>query len=130
MLYVQIGTAGAPKNLVDLNRWMRIFRRRRDPTGVSHNPETMPSSSANVDTLRVNDRDVVITNPGKVLFPQAGYTKLDVVNYYLAVADGALRGAARAIVPISSFAIPTASARNSFSRSARLKITRRGSRWF
>jgi len=56
---------------------------------VSHNPETMPSLS---DTLRINDRDVVITNPGKVLFPQTGYTKLDVVNYYLAVADGALRG--------------------------------------
>jgi bifunctional non-homologous end joining protein LigD len=52
----------------------------------------MPSSAANANTLRVDDRDVVITNPGKVLFPQAGYTKLDVVNYYLAVADGALRG--------------------------------------
>ena len=52
----------------------------------------MPSSAANADTLHVDDRDVVITNPGKVLFPQAGYTKLDVVNYYLAVADGALRG--------------------------------------
>ena len=29
----------------------------------------------------------------KVLFPEAGYTKLDLVNYYLAVAEGALRGA-------------------------------------
>jgi DNA ligase D-like protein (predicted polymerase) len=28
-----------------------------------------------------------------VLFPEAGYTKLDLVRYYLAVADGALRGA-------------------------------------
>jgi bifunctional non-homologous end joining protein LigD len=52
----------------------------------------MPSPSASASTLRVNDRDVVITNPDKVLFPQAGYTKLDVVNYYLAVADGAMRG--------------------------------------
>ena len=34
-----------------------------------------------------------ISNPGKVLFPEAGYTKLDLVNYYLAVAEGALRGA-------------------------------------
>ncbi len=42
--------------------------------------------------MRVDDRDVVVTNPGKVLFPQAGHTKLDVVNYYLAVAEGALRG--------------------------------------
>jgi len=35
---------------------------------------------------------VVITNPGKTFFPQAGYTKLDLVTYYVAVADGALRG--------------------------------------
>lgn len=38
-------------------------------------------------------REVTITNPRKVLFPAAGHTKLDLVNYYLAVADGALRGA-------------------------------------
>ncbi|HSP32728.1 MAG TPA: non-homologous end-joining DNA ligase [Thermoanaerobaculia bacterium] len=37
-------------------------------------------------------REVIITNPAKVFFPQAGYTKLDLVKYYLAVADGALRG--------------------------------------
>jgi DNA ligase D-like protein (predicted polymerase) len=39
-------------------------------------------------------RDVAVSNPGKVLFPDAGVTKLDLVRYYLAVADGALRGAA------------------------------------
>jgi DNA ligase D len=38
-------------------------------------------------------REVAVSNPGKVLFPQAGYTKLDLVQYYLTVADGALRGA-------------------------------------
>jgi bifunctional non-homologous end joining protein LigD len=38
-------------------------------------------------------REVAISNPRKVLFPQAGYTKLDLAKYYLAVADGALRGA-------------------------------------
>lgn len=43
-------------------------------------------------TLDVRGRDVTITNPGKVFFPQAGYTKLDLVNYYLAVGDGALLG--------------------------------------
>lgn len=37
-------------------------------------------------------REVTITNPEKVFFPKAGYTKLDLVRYYLAVADGALRG--------------------------------------
>ena len=43
--------------------------------------------------IEVSGREVSISNPGKVLFPEAGYTKLDLVNYYLAVADGALRGA-------------------------------------
>jgi bifunctional non-homologous end joining protein LigD len=45
------------------------------------------------ETVSAAGRDVSITNPHKVLFPQAGYTKLDLVRYYLAVADGALRGA-------------------------------------
>jgi len=42
--------------------------------------------------LRVGGRDVTVTNPGKVYFPERGYTKLDLVQYYLAVAEGALRG--------------------------------------
>ena len=42
--------------------------------------------------IEVAGREVTITNPEKVFFPKAGYTKLDLVNYYLAVADGALRG--------------------------------------
>src|SRR3989449_426915 len=37
--------------------------------------------------------EVTITNPYKVMFPQAGHTKLDVARYYLAVAGGALQGA-------------------------------------
>ena len=44
-------------------------------------------------TVSAGDREVTITNPAKVFFPRAGHTKLDVVRYYLAVADGALRGA-------------------------------------
>ena len=43
--------------------------------------------------LEVAGREVTVTNPGKVYFPEAGITKLDVVRYYLAVAEGALRGA-------------------------------------
>src|SRR5580765_1706774 len=38
-------------------------------------------------------REVTISNPDKILFPKPKYTKLDLVNYYLAVSDGALRGA-------------------------------------
>src|SRR5262245_62177752 len=45
------------------------------------------------EVVAVGGREVVITNPGKVLFPAAGHTKLDLARYYLAVADGALRGA-------------------------------------
>jgi bifunctional non-homologous end joining protein LigD len=42
-------------------------------------------------TLEVAGREIRITNPDKALFP-SGLTKLDLVNYYVAVADGALRG--------------------------------------
>jgi DNA ligase D-like protein (predicted polymerase) len=42
--------------------------------------------------LHVAGRDVVVTNPKKIFFPAAGHTKLDLVHYYLAVAEGALRG--------------------------------------
>jgi DNA ligase D-like protein (predicted polymerase) len=45
------------------------------------------------ELLDIDGREVSISNPRKVLFPEAGYTKLDVVQYYLAVAGGALRGA-------------------------------------
>jgi bifunctional non-homologous end joining protein LigD len=44
--------------------------------------------------LEVCGREVTVTNPNKIYFPDAKHTKLDVVNYYLAVADGAVRGIA------------------------------------
>jgi DNA ligase D len=43
--------------------------------------------------LRVAGREVPLTHPDKVLFPRPKYTKLDLANYYIAVAEGALRGA-------------------------------------
>jgi bifunctional non-homologous end joining protein LigD len=46
------------------------------------------------EILQVAGREVTVSNPDKVYFPQAGYTKLDLVRYYLAVADGALKAAA------------------------------------
>src|ERR1700736_6419447 len=49
---------------------------------------------AKTTVLEIEGRDVVITNPDKVFFSGTGHTKLDLVNYYLAVADGALRGVA------------------------------------
>jgi bifunctional non-homologous end joining protein LigD len=43
-------------------------------------------------TLDVGGHTVVVTNPSKVFFPESGYTKLDLVNYFIAVGEGALVG--------------------------------------
>ena len=42
--------------------------------------------------LSLSGREVTISNPSKVFFSRAGVTKLDMVRYYLSVADGALSG--------------------------------------
>jgi bifunctional non-homologous end joining protein LigD len=44
--------------------------------------------------IEVAGREVTVSNPHKVYFPRTGHTKLDLVRYYLAVAEGALRGVA------------------------------------
>jgi DNA ligase D-like protein (predicted polymerase) len=41
--------------------------------------------------IQVADRVVKITNPDKIYFPARQETKLDLVNYYLAVGDGIVR---------------------------------------
>lgn len=46
------------------------------------------------EVLQVAGREVTITNPDKVFFPKTGHTKLDLVRYYQAVAEGAVRGVA------------------------------------
>jgi len=46
------------------------------------------------ETIEVAGRTVTVSNPDKVYFPRTGHTKLDLVRYYLSVADGALRGVA------------------------------------
>jgi bifunctional non-homologous end joining protein LigD len=45
------------------------------------------------EIIEVAGRTVAVSNPQKVYFPRTGHTKLDLVRYYLAVADGALGGA-------------------------------------
>jgi bifunctional non-homologous end joining protein LigD len=40
----------------------------------------MPSSSER-ELLTVAGHEVAISNPQKILFPQAGYTKLDLARY-------------------------------------------------
>jgi DNA ligase D-like protein (predicted polymerase) len=45
------------------------------------------------ERIAVMGREISISNPHKVLFPKPKYTKIDLVRYYLDVAEGALRGA-------------------------------------
>jgi len=51
------------------------------------------AAAGKIEKLIVAGRELAISNPHKVLFPAPKYTKLDLVRYYIAVADGALRGA-------------------------------------
>jgi bifunctional non-homologous end joining protein LigD len=44
--------------------------------------------------VEVAGRSVPVSNPDKVYFPRSGHTKLDLIRYYLGVADGAVRGVA------------------------------------
>src|ERR1700721_1917428 len=53
--------------------------------------------------IEVGGREVAISNPQKVYFPGTGHTKLDLVRYYLAVADGALRGVAGRAMALKRF---------------------------
>ncbi|WP_406635320.1 non-homologous end-joining DNA ligase [Pseudarthrobacter quantipunctorum] len=53
----------------------------------------MSPSKTPAEILTIAGAEVRISSPDKVLFPKPGLTKLDLVKYYLAVADGALRGA-------------------------------------
>ncbi|HVV85522.1 MAG TPA: non-homologous end-joining DNA ligase, partial [Kofleriaceae bacterium] len=55
------------------------------------------------ELLTVDGREVGISNPDKVFFPQLGITKLELVRYYLAVADGAVRGIARRPLVLKRF---------------------------
>jgi len=50
----------------------------------------MPSSSAPAVELDVRGRTVRVTSPDRVCFADRGLTKLDLVQYYLAVGDGIL----------------------------------------
>ena len=55
--------------------------------------DPMMPAEARYEHVHASGRDIAISNPDKVLFPDAGITKLDLVRYYLSVADGALRAA-------------------------------------
>src|ERR687891_177135 len=56
-------------------------------------PNTSSRRTGDQELLVIEGREISISNPGKVLFPKPKYTKLDLARYYLAVTEGALRGA-------------------------------------
>ena len=51
----------------------------------------MASSHGEAVEIDVDDRTVKVTNPERVYFPKHGWTKLDLVEYYLSVGDGIVR---------------------------------------
>src|SRR3984893_15305124 len=53
--------------------------------------------------VQIAGREVQITNPDKVFFPVAGYTKGDLLDYYLAVAEGAVRGVSNSPMALKRF---------------------------
>src|SRR5688500_12321142 len=76
---------------------VRATSRSRPPaiastTDGSVGAVTLPAKRVLLD---VAGREVAVTKPDKVYFPSAGITKLRLVEYYLAVADAAIRGVAR-----------------------------------
>ncbi|TFY99100.1 non-homologous end-joining DNA ligase [Ramlibacter humi] len=50
------------------------------------------AASQSATVIAADGHEVAVSNPGKVLFPEVKLTKLDLVRYYVDVAEGALRG--------------------------------------
>jgi DNA ligase D-like protein (predicted polymerase) len=50
---------------------------------------------AKATQLTAGGREVKVTNPEKIYFPEHGYTKLDIVRYFIEVGEAALRGVRR-----------------------------------
>src|SRR6201993_2685517 len=62
------------------------------------------SKDSAVKTLSIDGHEVRVTHPEKLYFSkQVRLTKLDIVNYYLAIAPGALRGIADRPIVLKRF---------------------------
>jgi DNA ligase D-like protein (predicted polymerase) len=51
--------------------------------------------AGNFATVSVDGRELRVTNPAKVFFPEVRVSKMQLVEYYLSVGEGALRGVLR-----------------------------------
>ena len=63
-------------------------------TGVARWRGNYHEGMAGPLSLEVDGHQLSVTHPDKVIFPDIGVTKIDLIRYYLAVSDGALRGVA------------------------------------
>jgi PPOX class probable F420-dependent enzyme len=88
----RLSPPSGPLITVDVARWTG-GRRRWPERGPPAGRRTV-SPMAAPEVLELAGREVRITSPDKVLFPQAGHAKRDIVGYYLSVAEGALAGVA------------------------------------
>ncbi|HXB64418.1 MAG TPA: DNA polymerase domain-containing protein [Solirubrobacteraceae bacterium] len=55
-------------------------------------PRKRPSAEKEHVTLEVAGRELRVSSPSKLYFPEPGFTKLDLVNYYLECAEAVLVG--------------------------------------
>jgi DNA ligase D-like protein (predicted polymerase) len=80
---------------VDESKPAKRKRAPKDPNAQAAKPRKPAKPRGKFEVLQLAGREVTVTNPEKIYFPKAGITKLELVQYYVAVADGALRGVAR-----------------------------------
>ena len=59
---------------------------------IGQHTRNLVAMATNETTVEVAGRSIRITSPDKVMFPEQGWTKLNVVEHYLMCASGALRG--------------------------------------
>ena len=65
-------------------------RLRAGTSAIVGHPAPQPAcarAQSEAITIEAAGREVRISNPGKVFFPEPGFTKLDLVNYYLECAE-------------------------------------------
>jgi bifunctional non-homologous end joining protein LigD len=80
-----------------------IRREARRAGGASPRPVIVSAMPERKEIVEVAGRAVPVSHPDKIYFPRTGHTKLDLVRYYLSVADGALRGVARRPMVLKRF---------------------------
>src|SRR5512146_2288725 len=73
-------------------RWQAPGSRASPSDAALRDRASIRPMATRKEILEVGGHEVTVTNPDKVYFPRAGHTKLDVVRFFLAVADGALTG--------------------------------------